>query len=263
VTDNASAILEARDVSFSYSADVPALSRISLSIQPGEIVALIGPNGSGKSTLIRSLFGALRAGGSIKWDMKDLRKWRRRDLAKFVAYLAQSPAYDPDQTVADVLRLGRSAYWGVFGIESDADLVRVGEVANRLNLNDLLDRPMSDLSGGQRQRVFVGRCLVQQPRAMLLDEPNTYLDLKHQIELGKLIRELSRQDGIGVLMASHDLNLAGMFADRLILLSRGTVAASGSASDVLQPELLRQVYDIDMQRIDREDLGFPLVIPRV
>src|SRR5204863_2343542 len=123
----------------------------------------------------------------------------------------------------EVLRLGRAAYWGAFGIESPRDAEIVREIATLLELGDLLNHRMDELSGGQRQRVFVGRCLVQEPAAMLLDEPSTFLDLRHQVELCALLKKLSRERNIGVLMASHDLNLAGGFCDRLMLLHDGAI----------------------------------------
>ncbi|MGA2442996.1 MAG: ABC transporter ATP-binding protein, partial [Tepidisphaeraceae bacterium] len=160
-------ILQSTDVSFAY-ADRPALRGVSISLQSGEIVALIGPNGSGKSTLIKTLLGHLSGQGQILWQDKNLRDWRLRDLARVVAYLPQSPRHEPGQTVADVLRLGRAARWGAFGLESSADQRVTLEVARLLALDDILDRPMEAMSGGQRQRVFIGRCLAQEPAALLL-----------------------------------------------------------------------------------------------
>jgi iron complex transport system ATP-binding protein len=255
-------LLEARDLSFAYSADRPVLRGISLTLAAGEVVALLGPNGSGKSTLLRCLLGQLECSGDISWEAKPVRAWRRRDLARLVAYLPQSPAWEPDQTVADVLRLGRAPYWGAFGLESDRDVQIVHDVARRLDLTDLMSRPLGELSGGQRQRVFLGRCLAQQPRAMLLDEPNTFLDLRHQVELSQLLKRLAAEQGIAILMASHDLNLAGAFAGRLVLLEDGAVAASGPPGDVLNPELLQRVYGVPMQRIERAGRA-PAVLPEI
>jgi iron complex transport system ATP-binding protein len=250
-------LLSATNLSFSYS-DKPILRDVSVSLESTQIVALIGPNGSGKSTLIRSLLGHLSATGEINWDNKPLSRWRRRELAKFVAYLPQTPTHDVDQTVLDVLRLGRAPYLHAFGLESDADLRVVHDVANELSLTDLLTRRMDELSGGQRQRVFVGRCLVQQPKALLLDEPNTYLDLRHQADLAKLLRTLSRDRGIGILMAMHDLNLAAAIADKLVLLDGGAVAANGTVGDVLQPALLSRVFQTPLHRVDSDR---PFVVP--
>lgn len=254
-------LLASSGLNFAY-ATTPVLRDISVSLQVGEVVALLGPNGSGKTTLIRALLGQLRcSSGSIQWDGRELRRWSRKQLARRVAYLSQSPTYEPDDRVADVLRLGRAPYLRAFGLESAADLQAVDRVADLLQLKDLLDRPMRQLSGGQRQRVFVGRCLVQEPAAMLLDEPSTFLDLKHQIELATLLRQLAREKQIGVFMASHDLNLSSELADRVILLKDGSIVGQGTPSEVLQPELLSKIYDVPMSRIDHE--GRPIIFPRL
>lgn len=255
-------LLRARDLTFSFG-DRPVLRGVTLALDGGEVVALLGPNGSGKSTLIRALLGQLPAGGEISWTGRDVASWRRRDLARLVAYLPQSPTAEPEQRVADVLRLGRAPYWRAFGVESARDEAVVREVAALLQLDDLLGRRMDQLSGGQRQRVFVGRCLAQEPRALLLDEPNTFLDLRHQVELLQLLRKLARERGVGVLLASHDLNVATSLSDRLILLEGGAVAAAGTPAEVLDPALLSRVYGVPMQRIERGDGRAPAVLPRI
>jgi iron complex transport system ATP-binding protein len=253
-------LLQATDVSYSYGEQV-ALRSVSLSLQPGEIVALIGPNGSGKSTLIKSLLGHFPAQGTISWRQKPIQQWSPRELARVLAYLPQSPAHEPRQTARQVLRLGRAPYWGAFGLESSADERATLDVAHLLALDELLDRPMEEMSGGQRQRVFIGRCLAQQPAALLLDEPNSFLDFKHQIELGRLLRDLARKKNLAVLLASHELNVAGSFVDRLILLSSGAVAAEGTPDAVLRPEILTPVYGVDIQRYG--NAAAPVVVPRL
>jgi iron complex transport system ATP-binding protein len=254
-------LLNALNLSYSYG-DQTALGGVSLSLTAGEIVALAGPNGSGKSTLIKALLGHLAATGEIAWEGRPVERWRRRDLARFVAYLPQTPTHEPGQTTLDVLRLGRAPYWGTFGLESSADEAAVAQVTKRLGLDPLLNRTMEQLSGGQRQRVFIGRCLVQQPKALLLDEPSTFLDLAHQVELCRLLAELARVENLGVLMASHELNVAAAFADRLVLLSNGTVAAQGTADAVLRPEVLEPIYGIAIARYQSE-AGKPLVVPKI
>jgi iron complex transport system ATP-binding protein len=252
-------ILRATNISFAYR-DRPALRGIDAELSSGEVVALLGPNGSGKSTLIKCLLAHLHAAGAITWDDKPLANWTRRELARRVAYLPQSPVADTGQTVLEVLRLGRSPYWSAFGLESPRDEQVVRSVGAFLGLDDLLDRPIDELSGGQRQRVFVGRCLVQEPHAMLLDEPSTFLDLRHQVELCQLLRQLAKEQSIGVIMASHDLNLAASYADRVIVLSEGTVAAAG-AVDVLESEMLSRVYRVKMVRIAGPE-GAPVFLAR-
>ena len=253
-------VLTATNLSFAYAPGAPILRDVSVSLDAGRVVALLGPNGSGKSTLIRCLIGQLRASGAVAWLGRDLRRWKPRELARAVAYLPQAPTVDPDDTVADVLKLGRAAYWGAFGVESPQDLAIVRDVAARLGLTDLLPRRTGELSGGQRQRVVVGRCLVQQPRALLLDEPSTYLDLRHQHDLAKLLRSLAAE-GLGVLAALHDLNLAAGLADQVVLLDRGQVAAAGAPDEVLRPDLLARVYDLPMDRVARPGGGPPLIVP--
>lgn len=254
-------LLSASEVTFSYT-DRPVLRDVALALAPGEVVTLIGPNGSGKSTLLRVLLGHLNArGASIEWENRNLRRWPRRGLARRIAYLPQAPTHDVDHRVRDVLRLGRSPYWSAFGIEAPRDADAVSGVARQLNLTDLLDRRMDELSGGQRQRVFIGRCLVQEPVAMLLDEPSTFLDLRYQVELLTLLRQLAREHSIGVLMASHDLNLAAAYADRMVLMSAGRIAASGAPAEVMREDLIAQVYGVAMERIERKN-GAPVLLPR-
>ena len=253
-------LLEAHNLQFSYG-DRPVLRGVSVRLAAGEVVALIGPNGSGKSTLLRVLLGQLcAAAGEVLWDGRNVRAWPRRELARRVAYLPQSPTAEPEQTVLDVLRNGRAPYWGAFGVESARDVAVVDQVARQLGLHDFLRRPIGELSGGQRQSVFVGRCLVQEPAALLLDEPNTFLDLRHQVELVRLLKNLAKARGLGILMASHDLNLAAMVAHRLVLLDEGVVAMEGGPFAVLEPSLVSRVYGIPMRRLDHET---PVLLPEI
>ena len=249
-------LLQADRVSVRFG-NVPILQHVSVSLAAGEIVALIGPNGSGKSTFIRAMLGLIPSDGSILWEDKSIASWSRRALARRVAYLPQSPMHEPGQTVRDVLRMGRAPYWTGFGLENERDGAVVDEVFARLQLDD---RPMDSLSGGQRQRVYVGRCLVQEPVALLLDEPDTFLDLKHAVAMNRELHSLARERNIGVLMTSHDLNAAAAFADRMCLLHDGVVVASGTADDVMRADLVSRVFDVELERIDREGKS-PLLFP--
>ena len=257
-------LLAAAGLDFAYG-DRPVLRGVTLTLSAGEVVALLGPNGSGKSTLLRVLLGQLHPSSraDVRWDGVPVESWSRRDLARRVAYLPQSPTSEPGERVGGVLRLGRSPYWGAFGLESGRDVDVVRSVAETLDLSGLLDRPMDELSGGQRQRVLVGRCLAQEPAALLLDEPTTFLDLRHQVELLQLLRRLAREQGVGVLMASHDLNLAAATADRAVLLDAGSVAAEGTPDSVLQPDALSRVYGVPMGRVGGTGGGPPFVFPRL
>jgi len=254
-------LLDAENVHAGYG-DRQVLRGISFRLQDGEVVGLIGPNGAGKSTLLRTILGQIRWSGKISWDGKALSNWKRQALARRVAYLPQSPTSPAMQRVEDVLRTGRAPYWGAFGLESAGDLRVVQDVAEQLHLMSMLKQPMAELSAGQRQRVFIGRCLVQEPWALLLDEPSTFLDIRHHVELNQLIRRLAIERKIAVLSASHDLNLAGMFADRLILMNDGVVVRSGTPSEVLDAATLTTVYGVPIERIDPTGSSSPIVIPR-
>ncbi len=247
---NLAALLEARNLSFAYEPAKPILRGVDLKLRSGEVVALLGPNGSGKSTLLSCLTGHLRGGGEVRLAGNNLARLPRRAVARQLAYLPQFPTFEPGQSVGDVLRIGRAPYLGAFGIESNNDLEIARQTAQRLQLQDMMNRPMDELSGGQRQRVFIGRCLCQQPQALLLDEPTTGLDLRHQAELCRLVQTLSRDNNIAILMATHDLNLAGAIADRILLLDDGAIVRQGVSSDVLHPETLHGVYGVRMHRIE-------------
>ena len=254
-------ILQAKNVSFSYFTDKPTLRDISLSLEPGQILAILGPNGSGKSTLIKVVLGHLRASGSIAWLGRPLQEWSRKTLARRIAYLPQSPTWDPAHTVRDHLRLGRAPYWKILGLESEHDMDVIQKTAKLLDLSDLLHRPIDQLSGGQRQRVFLARCLIQEPRVLLLDEPNTFLDLHHQVDLLKLLRQLSAEQQLAVILASHDINLSAAFADQVILLNNGGIAVSGTPYKVLWPETLGPIYKLPVLRLDAP--SGPVIFPKL
>ncbi len=253
-------LLEAEKISVLYGKHA-ALRDVSLHLNGGEVVGLLGPNGSGKSTLLRALLGQHGSDCGVRWNDRPLMTWPPRQLARQVAYLAQHPLWESGQRVLDVLRVGRSPYLSAFGIESARDAEVVAAVAKQLGLADLLDRPLQNLSGGQRQRVFVGRCLAQEPRALLLDEPGTHLDLRHQVELGRLLVSLAHEQGLGILMASHDLNLAGAFADRLLLLHEGRIVADGPPREVLRSSVLSPVYGLELMDVNLAGSPTPFVMP--
>jgi len=266
-------ILHAEHLRFAYRPDRPVLIDVSLSLAPGRITVLLGPNGSGKSTLLKLLLGHLRPqSGTITCDPtpggvasatpnpRAIHIIPPIDLAKLLAYLPQTPAHEPGQTVAEVLSAGRTPYLGPFGTESPRDLQIVRETAALLDLTDLLPRPLEELSGGQRQRVFLGRALVQEPQAFLLDEPSTFLDLRHQARMWELLRRLAGERNLAICAASHDLNLSAAFADELLVLHDGAIVAAGPPHDVLRPDTLSRVYGIPIERHDRPGKT-PVVFP--
>jgi iron complex transport system ATP-binding protein len=240
-------LLEATSLNITLAAR-PVLHGVSVTLDAGEVVALVGPNGSGKTTLLRAALGHVKTDG-VTWMGTPLAQWKPRELSRAIAYMPQTPTYEPGDRVVEVLRLGRSPHHGLLGLETAHDEKVLSDVARDLELTDLLDRPLDTLSGGQRQRVFLGRCLVQEPRAVLLDEPATFLDLRHQVELYRLLRQFATQSGLGVLMASHDLNLAATHADRVLVLKSGRLLASGRTAEVMTEPIMSEAFDLPMRRI--------------
>jgi len=233
-------------------AGATVIDNIHLDVTPGSITALIGPNGSGKTSLLRAVLGHIPHIGNVDWFAKPLSKWSNKELAKRVGYVPQAPTSDVNDSVIDTLRLGRSPHQSWLGIEHEHDDRVVESVARSLELTDLLSRRLGTLSGGQRQRVFLGRALAQEPTALLLDEPATFLDLRHQVELHLLLRRIAREQHVGILMASHDLNLVATHADTVMILKAGQCVTTGPTPDAMTSESLTHAFDVPVNRIESD-----------
>jgi iron complex transport system ATP-binding protein len=232
---------------------------IDLDVGEGEWVTIIGPNGAGKSTALRAIGGLLPFTGSITLGGIALERLARRERARTIATVAQSPLVPPGMLVFDYVLLGRTPYIPPLGRESESDLAAVDEVLAALDLEDLQARRLDTLSGGERQRVFLARALAQGARILLLDEPTSALDIGHQQEVLELVDRLRGERGLTVLATMHDLSIAGEYADRMVLLAGGRVVAAGSAREVLTEELLARHYRVRVKVIDGEQ--GPLVVP--
>nr|WP_277605968.1 ABC transporter ATP-binding protein [Glycomyces sp. L485] len=213
-----------------------------MSPRPGETVGLLGPNGSGKSSLIRLLSGTARpTAGVVTLDDTSLAAVSRRDAARAIATVTQHADTVVDITVRDIVALGRIPHRGAFGGHRQADDAAVSDALERTGLTGKAGELWHRLSGGERQRVHIARALAQQPRELLLDEPTNHLDIRYQLDLLQLITELP----VTTVVALHDLNLAAMFCDALLVLKDGRAVAAGAPADVLTPELIALVYDVD------------------
>jgi len=249
--------IEARRVSFCYGS-LPALRGGTLEAGRGEVVGLVGPNGSGKTTLLRCLDGILRPQrGAIFLDGRELGEIDPRELSKRVGYLPQGSPPPFPLTVFDTVLLGRRPHlgWRV----GERDLRVVSGLLEEMGVEGLALRYFGELSGGERQKVLLARLLAQEPEALLLDEPTAHLDLRHQLEILDLLRKKTKEKGITVLMALHDLNLASGFSDRVVLLHRGRVFASGRPGSVLTPAHLERVYGVRVRRMGGR--GRPYLLP--
>jgi iron complex transport system ATP-binding protein len=221
----------------------PALAEACVAIAERELVAVVGPNGSGKTTLLRALLGAVPlSAGRASVLGRDLAQWPVRELARVVAVVTQREDTPFPMRVRDTVMLGRYAHLGALGAPGETDHRAVELSLTRADVVHLADRRTDTLSGGEWQRVRIARALAQEPRVLVLDEPTASLDLRHAMEICELLVSLSRA-GLATLFVTHDLNLAARYAGRLVFMRGGAIVADGATAAVLQPELLRLVFD--------------------
>ncbi len=237
-------IFEARGVSYRYpGAAAPAVRRVDLTVEAGELVAIVGPNGSGKTTLLNVLLGVrVPSEGDARVAGRAAAQWPKRDLARLIGVVAQreEPAFP--LRARQVVLFGRYPHLGPLGAPRDVDDRAVMRALERCDALDLGDRWVATLSGGEWQRVRVARALAQEPRALVLDEPTTNLDVRHEMEVLELVAELVRVEGLAGLLVTHQVNLAARFVDRLVVLDRGAARAAGAPADVLTREVLEEVF---------------------
>jgi len=236
----------------------PVLSNVSFHVAEGECFGIIGPNGSGKSTLVKILSGLFPpSSGSVHLLGQPVRSYRKRDLARFLAVLEQEGTPALSFTVEQIVAMGRYPHLRPFTDLSRADEAIVARALKDLDLWDKRHQPTNTLSGGQRQLVALARAMVQQPQILILDEPITYLDIGHQTLVMEQVRHWQRQAGISVIMVLHDLNLAGQYCDKLLLLEDGRVRAWGKVADVLRQDTITSVYKTSLIQIEHPLLGVP------
>ncbi|WP_431044768.1 ABC transporter ATP-binding protein [Streptomyces sp. P1-3] len=235
---------------------------LDLEIPAGRVTALVGPNACGKSTALRALARLLKpAAGAVHLDGRDIAGLSARDLALRLALLPQSPAAPDGITVRDLVARGRTPHQRWWRQWSSTDDAAVDAALEATGAASLADRSLDELSGGQRQRVWIAMALAQDTSVLLLDEPTTYLDLAHQVDVLELVSELNRSDGRTVVMVLHELNLACRYADHLIAMRDGRVAAAGPPADVVTPDLVHDVFGMRAAVIECPVAGTPLVIP--
>lgn len=242
--------------------DKRILDGLSLSLPAGKITALLGPNGCGKSTLLKCFAKLLTPeSGAIQLDGKPLSTFSARQLSRHLALLPQQHLTPEGITVRDMVAYGRSPWLSLWGRLSPDDRQRAQLAMEKTHIVDLADKRLTDLSGGQRQRAFLAMLLAQDTPVVLLDEPTTYLDINHQVELMKLLRELNHA-GKTVVTVLHDLNQASRYCDHLVMLAGGRVMAQGSPHEVMKPALLQQVFSIDAEIHAEPVSGQPMCVVR-
>jgi iron complex transport system ATP-binding protein len=239
-------MLEAKEISIGYG-ESEIVKDVSFALRNGEILAILGANGAGKTTLLKSLNAGLpTCKGEILLDRKNLKDFSRREVAQKIAVVAQETETKFPVTVLEFVLAGRFAHGNAFGWETMSDL-QIAENALRIcDLADFENRLMNRLSGGERQRVVLARALATQAQILLLDEPTANLDLAHQALVFRLVRERCKSRRLSAIVITHDLNLASEFADEILLLKKGKVAAFGKPENVLTARNLREVFDVEV-----------------
>lgn len=253
--------LSAEAVTLTYG-DRAIVEELSLDIAPGKITSIVGANGCGKSTLLRALARLMRpANGRIMLDGAVIHSRPSKEIARVLGLLPQSPIAPDGIAVADLVGRGRHPHQRAMVPWSQRDYEVVATALEATGTSELADRPVDELSGGQRQRVWIAMALAQETDVLLLDEPTTFLDVAHQVEVLDLLTDLNRDRGTTIVMVLHDLNLAARYSDILVAMSGGNVSAVGAPSEVLDQALVRDVFGLDCRVIQDPVSESPLVLP--
>lgn len=238
--------LSADHLQLGYRRGAAVVCDLGLDVAQGEIVTLVGPNGSGKSTILRALARLMRPqGGAVYLDGKAIHRMSTRKVAQQLAILPQSPAAPEDLTVRDLVTRGRFARQAWWRASSRQDRSVVDWALDVTGLLEFQERRLTTLSGGERQRAWIALALAQEPRILLLDEPTTFLDISHQLEVMALLQKLNAESQLSIVMVLHDLNQAARFSHRLIVLRKGEIYTTGTPQDVLTEVMMREVFQVE------------------
>ena len=239
-------IIEGENIRFSYDG-VEVLKGINISLGEGKLIGLLGANGVGKSTLLKIICGILTPkSGRIKYNGREIARMDKREIAKKVAYVPQNSTFGFPFSVTEAVLMGRAPYIGRFEFERDSDWEIAVSAMETVGISQLKDRLVTEISGGEKQLASLARALAQEPEIMVLDEPATFLDVKHKSQVMRLLRRLKEDRGISVIAATHDFFSTLFYFDEIILLKDGTIFAQGKSEDVLKEEILTAAYGIEV-----------------
>ncbi|WP_329100783.1 ABC transporter ATP-binding protein [Micromonospora sp. NBC_01699] len=253
--------LRAQGLTLGYD-DRTVVDHLDVAVLDGKVTAIVGANACGKSTLLRGLARLLPPrGGAVLLDGRTLADLRTIDVAKVLGLLPQTPIAPDGITVADLVSRGRYPHQGWFRRWAEGDHDAVARALDATGTADLIDRPIRELSGGQRQRVWVAMALAQETDLLLLDEPTTYLDINHQVELLRLLRKLNAESGKTIVIVMHDLNLACRYCDHLVAMADGAIVAEGAPGDVVTAELVEKVFGLSCLVVPDPIAGTPMIVP--
>ncbi|KQM37261.1 MULTISPECIES: ABC transporter ATP-binding protein [Microbacterium] len=253
--------LTAESVTLGYG-DRTIVDSLDLALPPGRVTAIVGANACGKSTLLKAMARLLTpSAGQVLLDGKSIHRLPTKQVARVLGLLPQSPIAPDGIAVSDLVSRGRHPHQGALSRWTSTDDAAVARALEATDVTHLADRPVDELSGGQRQRVWIAMALAQETDVLLLDEPTTFLDISHQIDVLDLLTDLNRDRGTTVAMVLHDLNLAARYADHLVAMAQGEVIAAGDPSDVLTEETVRRVFGLDSRVVPDPLTGRPMVVP--
>jgi len=260
---SAEIVIRVAELSFAVAGQA-ILRDVTFKVRRGEYVVIVGPNGAGKSTLLRCLVRIhRRVTGTIEVHGRPLAEYAQRELARRIGYVPQAGGEVFPYTVEQFVMMGRYPYLSPFGSLSAEDRQAVHEAMRQTETLPFADRLLDTLSGGERQQVYIAAALAQGAETLLLDEPTTFLDYRHQADVARLLREANRQRGVTVVAVTHDLNHAALEADRVVALRDGRVVFEGPPSDVMRPEMLERIYATQLMLLDHPTAGVPIVVPAV
>ena len=249
--------LKVKEMEFSY-ASTPVLENVCMELAPSEILGIVGPNGAGKSTLLRCIDRILKPQrGSILLDGQEIKEMSRMEIARRMGYVPQTSTRVFPATVFDTVLMGRRPHLGWRSNEQDVE--KVLEVLKLLDIVEFALRDFNEISGGQQQKVLIARALAQEADILLLDEPTSNLDIRHQLEAMDIIKKLVKEKGISAIMAIHDLNLGSRYSDRIIMLNSGKIFSAGDPESALTPENIEHIYGVEV-KVSNHD-GRPYIVP--
>ena len=261
--DNSNTILEITGFSFRIGTK-EILRNVSFSVARGDYLSIVGPNGAGKTTLLKCLDRIYRGGtGRITVFGRPLPSYRQRELARRLSYVPQADGRIFPFTVEQFVLMGRYPYLNPFSSVSHEDIEAVRRVMERTSIVDFAHRKLDTLSGGERQKVYIAAALAQGAEVLLLDEPTTFLDYRHQAEIRDLLTEVNRNSGVTVVAVTHDVNRAVIDSQRIVALSAGTVVFDGTPAEIMRPEVLQRIYDTSFLLVGHPQGDVPIIAPQL
>lgn len=255
-------MINIQKITFSYDKNTPVFDGVTLNIQKGEFLGILGPNGSGKSTLLKLISGTITpSSGKIFVEGRNLREIAHKERARRIAVVPQESQIPFSFSALEVVLMGRAPYLPLLGFESETDIELAKRAMKETDTLQFADRDIHDLSGGERQRVIVARSLAQGPSILLLDEPTTFLDIRHQVELSNLVKRKNKEDGLTVITVVHDINIASTFCDRILFLKDGEIVVDGTPDKVVTYANVKSVFNAEVYVGINDLTGKPYYVP--